>query len=213
MKKESEVTDTVSTENPRLSEAQSRFLKHWELYSQFRRKSVGEAWHCGNALREVREEAKHGEWGKSLKSLDISQSTADRLIRLSKNYDDVTQLGEFTSVNQALKAMAPARPRRKEPAKEVEPDVETKGEAPSVEKEEVTDSNGPPQRPVDIESTEGIKQLRDKLRETKDQLSQAKKEVADLRQEKERLKRLLKQNGIPWESAPDDQQKVYLLTA
>ena len=128
--KESEVTEKVSTETAGLSEAKSLFRKHWESYKQFGRKSVEEAWHCGNALREVRKEAKHGEWGKSLESLDISQSTADRLIRLSKNYDDVTQLGEFTSVDQALRALGPARRKPKEPAKKVEPKVETKRGGP-----------------------------------------------------------------------------------
>lgn len=207
--------ETVNTENADLREAQSRFLKHWESYKQYGRKTTVEGWHCGGALEEVCKNSPHGEWGKWLESHGITRSTADRLRLLSKSYD-IHQVGEFDSVDQALAASS----KRKKAGKKVEPEVKTEGEASSGTPEEANGEGDPPQLADDTESTQEIQELREtedqlppvgdketaKLRETKDQLlDKAWKEVERLQEENKLLKRLLKENGIPWESTPDDQ--------
>ena len=220
---ESGAFETVNTENADLSEAQNRAIGHWDSAHQYRRKTIIEAWNCGQALSEVQEKLPRGEWRKWLESVRIPKSTAYLWMRFSKNYE-LSKIGHFNSVNQALKALPPDGSKRKE---EVEPDVEKKGEALSVQQEEVTDGEvGTRQLSDEIESTLEIQELPDKLsetepvgeketaelRETKDQLREAEKkntdlgqENADLRQENDRLKRLLEENGIPWKSTPDDQ--------
>lgn len=202
-----------NTENAPLSEAQNRTLKHWKSYNLYRRKGTVEGWHCGGAMEEVFQELPHGRWGDWLESVGISRSTADRLRQLSKSYD-ITQIEQFDSVDEALKAI---RKRKK-------PDVKTQGEIKSVEKaEEATGGEGIPQSPDGIESAQETQKLPDKLSETEDQLPDEEKEVAELRREKtkwgkektdllkeiERLKRLLEKHGISWELPSDDQQKEY----
>ena len=214
MEQKSEVTETVITENAGSTPAQNRALKHWKSFNQYRRKTTVEGWHCGGALEEVRKDLPHGKWGDWLKSVGITRSTADRLRLLSKSYD-IHQVGEFDSVDQALAACS----KRKKAGKKVEPDVETKGEASSVEKAEVTGGEGAPRLPVEGESPQGIQELRNKLQETEKKLRKAEEKVAELRkveketeglrQENKQLKRLLEENEISWESTSDDQQQIY----
>ena len=211
MTKESEVQESVveteNSEDAGSTPAQIRALKHWESYKQYCRKSVVEAWKCGGALCEVREEAKHGEWEKWLKSKGISQSTADRLRRLSKNYDS-TQIEEFDSVDQALKALA-ARSKRKKAGKKFEPEMETRREVISGKPEEAIGGDGTPPLPEDIDSAQEVRELRDKLRETEDQLRAAEEKNAEQCREIDRLKRLLEERGISWQSTPVDGQQIY----
>ena len=112
MEQKPEVTSTANTENARLSEAQNRALKHWKSYNQYQRKTAVEAGKCGVALEDVYQELPHGGWGDWLTSVGILQSTADR----------------FRQLGIVVKYLA-ARLKRKKAGKEVEPDVETRGEA------------------------------------------------------------------------------------
>ena len=117
----------------------------------------------------------------------------------------MSKIGHFNSVNQALKALPPDGSKRKEP-EEVEPDVEKKGEALSVQQEEVTDGEvGTRQLCDEIESTQEIQQPSGKLQETEEKLRKAEEEVGRLQEENEQLKCLLEENGIPWKSTPGDQ--------
>ena len=169
-KQKSKAMETTTTENASRSDAESRAIKYWELHnkygglqSNYGRKSLEEGWKCGGALDEVQEELPHGDWGKWLKSNGISQSTADRLRRLSKSYD-ITQLGEFTSVDQALRAI----PKRRKPAKKLEPEGKTEGKASSRTPEEATGADGTPQVPVEGESAQKVQELRDRLRKSEE---------------------------------------------
>ena len=179
-----------------------------------------EAWRCGVAFEEVFKELPPGEWEPWLKSKGISKSTADRLRLLANSYDNVRQVDEFTSVDQALRA---ARSKRKGPVEEVKPEVETQGETSPGKPEEAIGGEDPRQLPDDTQSAQEILELPDKARGTEDQLPVGEKELAKLRQENtklrqektvllkkiERLQRLLEENGISWESTPDDQQQIY----
>ena len=171
MEKKPEVTSTTNTESDGPNEAKGRALKRWKSYNQYGRKTTVEGWYCGGDLEEVFQGLGPGEWGDWLESVGITRSTADRLRLLSRSYD-LAQVEEFTSVDQALKALAARSKRKKAPGK-VEPKVETKGEASSVEKEEVTGGDGTPRLPVEGESAQEIQQLRDKLREAEDRQRKA----------------------------------------
>ena len=195
-------------EDPGLSEAKDRALKYWDSARQYRRKTMKEAWHCGRALCEVRGKLPHGEWREWLESVGIPKSTAYLWMRFSKNCE-LSKIGQFNSMNQALKALQPAP---KEPARKVEPDVETKGEASSVEKEDVTEGDGTQRLPVEGESAQEIQKLRNQLHDTKIQLSEAKEQLHQteekkrqteeentrLREERDRFKLLLEEHGISW---------------
>ena len=167
-------------------------------------------------MSEVRQELEYGAWRNWLKKNEITKSTANRWIRISEFYLKVSQIGTYKSVNEAYNAI----PKREKPAKVVEPELVAEGEASSGTPEEATGGEDPRQLPLGFESTQ---ELPDKLRETDDKLPVGEKEVAELRQENtklrqektdllkeiERLKCLLEENRIPWESTPDDHQKKY----
>ena len=224
MEQESEKIETKA-ENSSLSDAQDRALKHWNAVKQYRTRGIEEAWECGRALCEVKRELPHGGFRKWLKSVGITKSKAHRWMRFSEHYQ-LSQIGTFNSVDQALKDIQSAREKLKEPAKEVEPDVETEGKASSVQQEEVTDGNGTLPLPVEIESPQQIQQLSEKVRETeeklrkaeeevaelhetKDQLRVAEERIAELLQENKQLKRQLEEKGTPKETTSVDQQQIY----
>ena len=219
-----------NTRNAELKVAQSQAIEHWESanqsYNQFQgtyRKTCEEIWKCGRALCEVREKGKRGEWVKWLTSVDIPPATAYRWMKFSQI--EFSKIPELGSVNQGLKALPLPRPKDKEQDKEVEPDV-AEGKASSVQQEEVTDGEGTPSLPVEMESPQEIQQLRDKLRETgkklskaeeevaelhetKDQLRVAEERIAELLQENKQLKRQLEEKGTPKETTSVDQQQIY----
>ena len=220
--------ETNNTENSGLSEAQDRVLRHWEsanqYYSQFNKmriKTLEEVWKCGQALREVREELPHGQRGEWVESVGIPMSTAYRWMKFSKL--EFSKIPELASVNQGLKALQVPRSERKEPAKQVKPEVETQGEASSVQQEEATNGDSTPPLPVEDESLQDIQELPDRLREAekentelrqentelRQENTELRQENTELRQESDELKRLLKEHGIIWESTPVDIQKKY----
>ena len=167
-----EVTSTGTTENARLNEAKGRVLKYWKSARRLFGKSLEEVWKCGQALSEVRDQLPRGQWVKWLKSEGIPTSTAYYWIKFSEEVE-FSKIWKFDTVDEAMKALKPGPPKPKVPAGKVEPDVETKGEASSVEKAEVTDGDGTPRLPVEGESAQEIQQLRDKLREIEDQKRKA----------------------------------------
>ena len=184
----------TKAETSSLSDAQDRALKHWESANRFFRNTIKEVWECGRALCEVKKELPHGKWGEWLKSAGIPTSTAHRWMKLSEQYDEISQIGKFNSVDQALKAWQPARSKRKEPAKKFEPEVETEGESSSVQQEEVTDGDGTLQVPDHTESAQEIQELPDKLSETEDQRPVGEKETSELREIKDQLREAEKKN-------------------
>ena len=187
-------------ENSGLSEAKSRVLKHWKSARKIFGKSLEEIWLCGQALSEVRDQLLPlGGWLKWLDSEGIPRSTAYYWMKFSREVE-FSKIWKYDTVDQAMKAMNPVPPKPKEPAGKVEPDAETEGEASSGTPEEATGGDSTSQLPDDTESPQEVQELRDKLRKTEDQLGKAKEEI-------ERLKELLEENGISWEPPPDDQQE------
>ena len=98
----------------------------------------------------------------------------------------------------------------------MDPELETQGEASSVQQEEATNGDGTPPLPVEDESLQDIQELPDRLREAEKENTELRQENTELRQENtelsqenDELKRLLKEHGIPWESTPVDIQKKY----
>ena len=65
---------------------------------------------------EVKEERGHGGWGDWLAAEDIAERTSHRLIELAKRATQTRQLGEFGSVEEALKSL-PALAGKQRPHK------------------------------------------------------------------------------------------------
>ena len=96
--------------------AEDRFRRHWAEAGRFGRKTVEQAWYAGKALMEVKEERGHGGWGDWLAAEDIAERTSHRLIELAKRATQTRQLGEFGSVEEALKSL-PALAGKQRPHK------------------------------------------------------------------------------------------------
>ena len=137
-------TGTISkAEDPDLREAQNRAIQYWESAHQFRRRTLEEAWKCGQALAVVRNQLSRGEWMPWLDEVGITHDTASRWIRLAARYES-SQLADFGSVDQALKALPPARRKRKRPDRGVlEPE---KQESPTTDQKPVAETESLPSR-------------------------------------------------------------------
>ena len=139
---------------------------------------------------------------KWLESEGIPPTTAYRWIRFSKHCKE-SEIGTIGSVNQAL---PPARRKRKEQDKKMEPEVETQEEASSVQQEEATNGDGTSPLPDSNESEREIQDLQEKLRKANEkiaELSETNKEAEGLLQENDRLKRLLDGAQAPAEGTQD----------
>ncbi len=128
MTQEAEVNAMIHPGDPVLTEAQDRAIKHFRSAHQFRRRTLEEVWKCGQALSVVRNQLSRGEWMPWLDEVGITHDTGSRWIRLAAHYES-SQLADFGSVDAALKAMPPARPKREKPL-EAEKD-----ESPETEKQ------------------------------------------------------------------------------
>ena len=134
-------TGTISkAEDPDLREAQDRAIQYWESAHQFRRRTLEEAWKCGQALAVVKNELSRGEWMPWLDEVGITHDTASRWIRLAAHYES-SQLADFGSVDQALKSLPPARRKRKRPDRGA-PEPE-KQESPTTDHKQVAETEGP----------------------------------------------------------------------
>ena len=67
-------------------------------------KTRGSKWHAGTALVEIKASRPRGSWLSWLASEGVAESTAYRLIELTKY--KTSQLGKFDSVDAALKALS-----------------------------------------------------------------------------------------------------------
>ena len=131
----------MKADDPDLREAQDRAVKHWKSSGRLARRTLEEAWRCGQALAEVREKLPHGGWMAWLHDVDIRHETVRRLIRLSEAYE-IPQLGEFGSVSEALKGLPPARRKQSDPGAPV---TETQ-ESATTDRKQVAESEGLPSR-------------------------------------------------------------------
>lgn len=231
MERKPEVPSTGTTENAGLNEAKGRVRKNWKSARQFVGKSLEKVWLCGQALSEVRDQLlPRGEWVKWLESEGIPTSTAYYWMKFSKEVE-FSKIWKFDTVDQAMKALKPAPPKRKKADGKVKPDAETKGEASSVEKAEVSGGDGTRQVLDDTESAQEIQELceklkktedrrraaekvtaelREKLRETEDELGVARKQIAELLQKNKQLNRQLEEKGTPKDTTSVDQPQIKL---
>ena len=77
---------------------------HEEMLAGLQR-TVEAAWHCGEALEAVKRSRRHGEWLPWLASVGIAERTAQRCMRLRRQFPQIRQLDGFASVGAALKAL------------------------------------------------------------------------------------------------------------
>ena len=63
------------------------------------------SWHCGEALEAVKRSRRHGEWLPWLASVGIAERTAQRCMRLRRQFPQIRQLDGFAGVGAALKAL------------------------------------------------------------------------------------------------------------
>ena len=74
---------------------------------RYGRLSVEHAWQAGVALDKVKRQAGHGNYRDWLAWKKISKSTAHRFVTLARGYGEMSQLGTFESVAEALRALGP----------------------------------------------------------------------------------------------------------
>ena len=92
------------TNLPKMKPERSVVYWHQKTVDAVRSAAVA-AWHCGNALAQVKEIKAHGEFIPWLKNIGISNSRAHRYMRLASEYQ-IHQLGEFDTPHQALLALS-----------------------------------------------------------------------------------------------------------
>ncbi len=114
MPQETKMNEMIHPGDPVLTAAQDRAIKHFRSAHRYRRRSLEEAWTCGQALAVVKNELSRGGWMPWLDEVGITHDTASRWIRLAAHYG-ISQLAEFGSVDAALKRMPPARLKREKP--------------------------------------------------------------------------------------------------
>ena len=95
----------------RFGDRQDALVERWH---GFQRRTLADAWDIGRGLRAIKNEMQHGEWLPFVASIGMSASTAKRFMGLGEGYQ-IAQLGRFASVDDALKALPPKRPKE-EPA-------------------------------------------------------------------------------------------------
>ena len=78
-----------------------------EALGLLQRRTLDTSWFCGKLLCKAKEDSKHGQWRKFLAGRGITTSTAHRLMNLYGGYPQISHLGTFDSVAEALKALAP----------------------------------------------------------------------------------------------------------
>ena len=78
--------------------------KHFSEFQHLGRRTVEEAWRVGNYLRQAKGLIEHGGWLGWLDERGVANQTANRFMQLSKL--DIPQVGEFDSVQAALKQIA-----------------------------------------------------------------------------------------------------------
>ena len=89
-------TTPLLLESPRRSATQ-QYLRAFE---QLARRTVEEAWLAGDALFRIRPPP-HGAWLPSRQERAIACTTANRFIRLRRQYVEINQVGEFGTVPAA----------------------------------------------------------------------------------------------------------------
>ena len=116
----------------RFEERQDAVCEKWH---GFQRRTLGDAWDIGRGLRTVKDLMQHGEWLPWLDSIGMARETARRFMVLAEELQ-ITQLGEFASVDDALKALPPKRPKPEPTTVDVKPERAAPGPEPPTNAEE-----------------------------------------------------------------------------
>ena len=86
-----------------------------ERWAAFQRGVRDEAWDIGRGLRAVKNEMQHGEWLPWIREIGMERTAGHRFMALADGYQTAEMLQSATSVESALKALPPKRPKE-EPA-------------------------------------------------------------------------------------------------
>ena len=97
-----------------------------DRWYSFQRRTLADAWDIGRGLRCIKDEMQHGEFRPYLAEIGMNREAARRFMALAEAYE-MTQLVSFASVDDAIKALPPARP---EPQAAPEPQPEPAAEQP-----------------------------------------------------------------------------------
>ena len=82
-------------------------------FRQLARRTIGQAWQCGQALSALKDVTEHGAWIPWLEANEISEPVVQRLMRLHRAYPETEEIKAFDSVDAALKAIP--KPHKEEP--------------------------------------------------------------------------------------------------
>ena len=141
---------------------QAQAVQAFTEFLQLARRTVEQAWECGRLLTELKEVMEHGAWLPWLEKNKISQRTAHRLMQLHLEYQ-ISQLGEFGSVDAALKAIP--KPQKEEEPESDEPKPLTAHEKWLLERDDLVKEN----RELKVE-LQDVTRKADELKEAADHL-------------------------------------------
>ena len=142
-----------------LADLETEFRVTYAEVTRLGRMTVELAWTAGSALTEIKNIKAHGSWMDFLEAEGISSSTALRLMKLARI--QIPQIGEFETIDSALKSLPQKVPKKRDP----EPEEPSSEEVLEIEVE--TDRV----RAERAESETAL--MREELEKTKEQLADA----------------------------------------
>ncbi len=142
-----------------LDDLEKEFRVTYAEVKKMGRMTVELAWTAGRALTEIKNLKAHGSWMDFLDAEGISSSTSHRLMKLA--LIQIPQIGEFETIDSALKSLPPKPPKKRDPESE-EPSREEVLEI-EVETDRVRAER------AEVETA----QMRKELKETREQLASA----------------------------------------
>ena len=112
--------------NQRLfQEREERAVRFWETACAHARKAVTASWDCGQALLELKEVSRHGEFLPALERIGIKKTTAYRLMELARAYPEISEIGKFDSVDAALRPIDEGKRKEREKKTQAFPENRT----------------------------------------------------------------------------------------
>ena len=142
-----------------LDDLEKEFRVTYAEVKKMGRMTVELAWTAGRALTDIKSRLGHGSWMDFLETEGISPSTALRLMRLA--HIQIRQIGEFETIDSALKSLPQKVPKKRDP----EPEEPSSEEVLEIEAE--TDRVRAERAEVEVV------QVREELEKTKGQLAAA----------------------------------------
>ena len=142
-----------------LADLETEFRVTYSEVKKLGRMTVSLAWTAGSALTEIKNLKVHGSWMDFLEAEGISKGTSHRLMNLARI--QIPQIGEFETIDSALKSLPPKLPKKRNP----EPEEPSREEVVEIETE--TDRFRAERAEVEVV------QVREELEKTKGQLAAA----------------------------------------